>query len=95
MSERTLEDAMRNSERLRNELPQLVQPTNSDYDMVRLADEVNRLQAKVLELEFLGHRIINARDYCSPRYRCPADLDGAIGELRMAFKHSSGDGRRA
>lgn len=40
---RTLEDALRNAERLRREIPLLVQPGATCFDMVALADEVKLL----------------------------------------------------
>lgn len=45
MYPRTLKQAMKSSDKLKEELPHLIQPDNSDYDMVVLADEVKRLQA--------------------------------------------------
>lgn len=44
---RTLEDALRNAERLRREIPLLVQPEDTAYDMVTLADEIYRLRGPV------------------------------------------------
>lgn len=41
---RDLSSAIRNAERIRGELPQLIQPDQSSYDMVTLLDEVYRLR---------------------------------------------------
>ena len=41
---RTLEDALRNAERIRKEIPLLVQPEDTAYDMVLLADEIYTLR---------------------------------------------------
>lgn len=47
MTKRTLEQAMANAKKVRVEIPQLVQPEVSAYDLVLLADEVLRLQKEV------------------------------------------------
>lgn len=52
MSERTLEQALAHAEKTRIEIPQLVQPEPSAYDLVLLADEVLRLRAEVKHLEY-------------------------------------------
>lgn len=44
---RTIELAIANAERLRLELPMLVQPSATDYDMVLLADEIEQLQTQL------------------------------------------------
>ena len=51
MNGRTLDIALRNAERLRQELPHLIQPSGTDIDMVILADEIKRLRAKLAEAE--------------------------------------------
>lgn len=53
MSERTIEQAMQNAARLRAELPMLIQPTNTDRDMVVLADEIESLRSRLAEAEVL------------------------------------------
>lgn len=50
MSERTVEDALRRAEKVRGEIPHLVQPESSAYDLVALADEVKRLRAERVAL---------------------------------------------
>jgi hypothetical protein len=49
VTKRTLADALRNAERLRNELPHLIQPSASDYDIVALAAELAAEQARHAE----------------------------------------------
>ncbi len=44
---RTLEQSLRNAERIREELPELVQPEAEAYDMVNLADEIYRLRKEL------------------------------------------------
>ena len=44
---RTLEQSLRNAERIREEIPELIQPEAEAYDMVNLADEVYRLRKKL------------------------------------------------
>lgn len=41
---RTLKQALKNAERLRREIHHLVQPSATDYDMIRLADRVYELE---------------------------------------------------
>lgn len=53
MSERTIEQAMQNAARLRAELPMLIQPTNTDRDMVVLADEIESLRSRLAEADAL------------------------------------------
>lgn len=42
--DRTLLQATRNAERIRAELPHLIQPSNTDFDIVRLLDELHRMR---------------------------------------------------
>lgn len=44
---RTLEDALINAERLRSELPHLVQPEATCYDMINMADEIYKLRGQL------------------------------------------------
>lgn len=47
---RTLDDALAHAEKVRIEIPQLVQPEPSAYDLVLLAAEVARLRAESARL---------------------------------------------
>ena len=47
MSERTLDDALTNASRISHELPHLVQPDSTAYDVITLANEVYRLRAEI------------------------------------------------
>jgi hypothetical protein len=42
---RTLQQALDNAQRIKEELPYLIQPENSCYDMILLDDEIQRLEA--------------------------------------------------
>jgi 5'-deoxynucleotidase YfbR-like HD superfamily hydrolase len=50
-NDRTLADALRNANRLRGELPLLIQPSASDYDIVTLADEIESLRSRLADAE--------------------------------------------
>jgi hypothetical protein len=41
---RTLEQALANAERIRGEIPHLIQPENTAFDMVLLADRISDLE---------------------------------------------------
>jgi hypothetical protein len=47
MITRTIDQALANAERLRAELPHLIQPSHSDLDMVILADEIKALRKEL------------------------------------------------
>ena len=46
---RTLKQALKNAERLRREIPRLIQPSNTDHDMVRLADRIYELEKQLAD----------------------------------------------
>lgn len=48
---RSVEDALKDAERLRNELPRIVQVFARDWDKVILADRIAELEALVEELK--------------------------------------------
>lgn len=50
----TVTEALENAERLRKEIPQLVQPESLCLHMVALADEVNRLRAWIDDLDVIA-----------------------------------------
>ncbi len=47
---RSVEDAMTDAERLRRELPQIVQVYARDWDKVILADEIEDLRNQIMEM---------------------------------------------
>ncbi len=47
---RTLEQSLKNAERLKKEIPELIQPEAEAFDMVNLADEIKRLQTALYEI---------------------------------------------
>jgi hypothetical protein len=87
MSERTIEQAMQNAARLRAELPMLIQPTNTDRDMVVLAAEIESLRSRLAEAE----RVISLWaewDRAADFYRrCKADPKSSeVGAMRDAVE---------
>ena len=48
---RTLEQALQNAKRIERELPHLIQPSSSDYDMVILKRQVERLARRIERLK--------------------------------------------
>lgn len=53
---RTLDDALANAAKIAHELPQLIQPGPTDYDMITLANEVYRLRAELDQRRVKGER---------------------------------------
>ena len=62
---RTLEQSLKNAERLREEIPQLIQPEPTEYDMILLADEVYKMRVLIKEaicsLDPFDHKIIMSK----------------------------------
>jgi len=60
-SVRSVQDALKDAERLRREMPHVVQVRAYDWDKVILADEIHRLLTKIDELqeevEDLGYQL--------------------------------------
>jgi hypothetical protein len=47
---RTLEQALQNAKRIERELPRLIQPSTSDYDIVILKRQVEKLARRIARL---------------------------------------------
>lgn len=48
---RSFVEALANAERIRRELPHLIQPEQSSFDLVTLADEIYFLRRQIYKLE--------------------------------------------
>ena len=74
---RTLEQAKQNAERLRLELPHLIQPSATDYDMVLLADAL-----AAAERDAERYRWLRTSNWLASYGWHASELDAAIDAAR-------------
>ena len=77
---RSVEDALKDAERLRNELPRTVQVFARDWDKVILADRIAELEALVKKLKNCSNC------YCFSQYANHKICDGCINYNKWEAK---------